>query len=197
MKTALFDVDTQLDFVCRAGALYAPGADALTSALARLTQYARIQRIPLLSTADAHSEDDPEFNQWPPHCVADTFGQQKLGVTLLDTRYVLTPVPSALDRAAASGSQQVIIEKQHVDCFTNPNLTNLLALIDADRYVVYGVVTDVCVFYAAHGLLQMGKSVEIVRDGICASTEAAGANALNRLTGAGATLTSVADVIRS
>lgn len=196
MKTAFFDVDTQLDFVCLAGALYTAGADALTSALAKLTKYAGTQRIPLLSTTDAHSEDDPEFNQWPPHCVAGTFGQQKLGVTLLDKRYVLTTVPGALDRAAASGSQQVIIEKQHVDCFTNPNLTDLLALIDADRYVVYGVVTDVCVFHAAHGLLQMGKSVEIVRDAICASTEAAGANALNRLTGAGATLASVADVIR-
>ena len=36
----------------------------------------------------------------------------------------------------------------------------------ADRYVVYGVVTEICVKLAAFGLLKTGKRVEIVTDAI-------------------------------
>jgi nicotinamidase/pyrazinamidase len=196
MKTAFFDVDTQLDFISRAGGLYVPGAEKLAPVLAGLTNHARMNDIPLLSTADAHTEDDAEFKLWPPHCVAGTFGQQKLGVTLLERRFVLSSVAGTLNRELASTAQQIIIEKQHVDAFTNPNLLDLLAFVDAGRYVLYGVVTDVCVFHAAQGLLRTGKRVEIVQDAICASTEAAGADALNQLVSAGAILTSRDDVLR-
>ena len=196
MKTAFFDVDTQLDFVSRAGALYVPGAEKLAPVLAALTNHAGTHGIPLLSTTDAHAEDDPEFKVWPPHCVAGTFGQQKLGSTLLERRFVLSSAAGTLNRELASTAQQIIIEKQHVDAFTNPNLPDLLALIDAGRYVLYGVVTDICVFHAAQGLLRIGKRVEIVQDAVCASAEAAGSDALNQLRSAGAILTSRDDVLR-
>jgi nicotinamidase/pyrazinamidase len=196
MKTAFFDVDTQLDFICRAGALYVPGAEELAPILAGLTNHARMNDIVLLSTADAHAEDDPEFKVWPPHCVAGTFGQQKLGGTLLERRFVLSSLAGTLNRELVSAAQQIVIKKQHVDAFTNPNLLDLLAFIDASRYVLYGVVTDVCVFHAANGLLRTGKRVEIVQDAICASTEAAGNDALNQLVSAGAILTTTDDVLR-
>ena len=61
MKTVFVDVDTQIDFLYPAGALYVPGAEALLPVLARLNQYAAAQSIPVLSTMDAHLEDDPEF----------------------------------------------------------------------------------------------------------------------------------------
>jgi nicotinamidase/pyrazinamidase len=196
MNPVFLDVDTQLDFVSAAGALYIPGADKLAPMLAALTRHAGTHHLRVLSTADAHTEDDLEFNSWPPHCVAGTFGQQKLASTLLDKQYVLSSEPGALDRTLASTAQQIIIEKQHVDAFTNPNLVELLTLIDADSYVLYGVVTDVCVSHAAHGLLRGGKRVEIVQDAICATTHAAGKDALDRLVNAGAILISGRDVLR-
>ena len=43
-------------------------------AVAALNRYAGAQGIPLISTVDAHTENDPEFQLWPPHCVAGTAG---------------------------------------------------------------------------------------------------------------------------
>jgi nicotinamidase/pyrazinamidase len=163
MKTVFFDVDTQLDFVYPAGSLYAPGAEEIVPALAKLTQFAKANQIQILSTADAHSEDDPEFEEWPPHCVVGTAGQQKCSATLA------LPQPGILcsrSRAAVPSGLQIIIEKQHTDCFTNPNLLPLLASLKAERYVVYGVVSEICVRQAALGLLQTGARVELVTDAI-------------------------------
>src|SRR5271165_5835142 len=69
MKTAFVDVDTQLDFLFPAGALYVPGAERIVPAVARLNRYAAECGIPVISTTDAHTETDPEFAVWPPHCI--------------------------------------------------------------------------------------------------------------------------------
>ncbi len=163
MKTVFFDVDTQNDFMLPAGALYVPGAEEILPAVARLNRYAAAHRIPLISSTDAHAENDPEFRQWPPHCVAGTFGQQKAPETLLEPRVV---IPTSPGNYSIAGARQFIVEKQALDVFTNPNLTWLLAELNPDRYVVYGVVTEYCVRCAAMGLLQTGKRVEIVTDAV-------------------------------
>ena len=61
---------------------------------------------------DAHAEDDPEFQTWPPHCVAGTLGQQKPAVTLLEKRIVIPNVPNTDFGAKFDGVQQVLLEKQ-------------------------------------------------------------------------------------
>ncbi len=148
MKTVFFDVDTQLDFLYPAGALYVPGAEEIVPALSMLTRFAARKKLQIISTADAHSENDPEFATWKPHCVVGTVGQRKAGATR--------------DESAT----QIIIEKQKLDAFSNPNLRPLLASLNADRYVLYGVVTELCVRCAAFGLLETGARVELVTDAI-------------------------------
>lgn len=163
MKTIFFDVDTQIDFLYPAGALYVPGAEDLLPALGKLTQFAKANHVQIISTADAHSENDVEFEFWKPHCVVGTAGQQRVAATLS------IPHPGILASATRSTvphSLQIIVEKQHTDCFTNPNLSPLLASLRADRYVVYGVVSEICVRAAAFGLLQTGARVELVNDAI-------------------------------
>ena len=159
MKTVFFDVDTQIDFLFPAGALYVPGAERILPAVAALNHRAPL----LISTMDAHAEDDAEFAVYPHHCVVGTTGQQKPACTLLEKRAVIP--------AAADGVRQFLVEKQKLDCFTNPNLLPLLDQLSADRYVVYGVVTEICVRHAAFGLLKTGKPVEIVTDAVCALNE--------------------------
>ena len=168
MKTVFFDVDTQLDFLYPAGALYVPGAERLIDALAGLTRYASSNGIQIISTADAHTEDDPEFATWKPHCVAGTFGQQKAGVTLLNQALILSTQTDGLNdiRQRVSDARQIVVEKQKLDAFTNPHLSELLDLLGADRYVLYGVVTELCVRSAALGLLDRGGRVELVLDAI-------------------------------
>ena len=74
MNTVFFDIDSQLDFLYPAGALYVPGAERIVPAIARLNRYAAAHGIPVVSTTDAHTEDDPEFQIWPHHCVAGNVG---------------------------------------------------------------------------------------------------------------------------
>lgn len=186
MKTVFFDVDTQIDFMFPAGALYAPGAANIVETVAKLNRYAAGNGIPVISDTDAHSENDPEFRDWPAHCVVGTVGQQKPASTLLERRIVI-PNHGVAERVDTV--QQIILEKVHLDCFTNPNLEWILEALNADRYVVYGVVTEVCVSFAAFGLLETGKQVEIVTDAVRALSDPAGNETLERFRREGGKLT--------
>ena len=123
MKTVFFDVDTLIDFVFPAGALYVPGAEKRLGAVAALTRYAASHGIPVISTADAHTENDPEFRSWPPHCVKGTLGQRKPEATLLERRVV---IPADAAQPVLGLAQQVILEKRTLDCFESPHLVPLL-----------------------------------------------------------------------
>ena len=163
MKTIFLDVDTQIDFLYPAGALYVPGAELLASTIASLNQFAAKKGIPVLSTVDAHTENDPEFRTWPPHCVAGTAGQQKPAVTLLEKRVV---VANSGTLAPVEDAQQILLEKQTVDCFTSIHMLPLLDRLGAERCVVYGVVTEICVKNAIFGLLKAGRKVELATDAV-------------------------------
>jgi nicotinamidase/pyrazinamidase len=185
MKTIFFDIDSQLDFLYPAGALYVPGAERIVPAIARLNRYAAAHGIPVVSTADAHAENDAEFQFWPPHCVAGTTGQHKADTTLLEKRVL---VPNRECGLALDGAQQIIVEKQHVDVFTARNLARIVEHFAAERFVVYGVVTEICVLFAARGLRKYGKPVTIVTDAIAALTADASALALAEIRASGGTL---------
>jgi nicotinamidase/pyrazinamidase len=184
MKTVFFDIDTQVDFMFPAGALYAPGAEKILGTVAKLNHHAARHRIPVVSTMDAHSENDPEFRDWPHHCVVGTMGQQKPASTLLENRVV---VPNS--RSSVALNDQILLEKQTFSALSNLNFALLLDLLAAERYVVYGVVTEVCVKMAAFGLLETGKRVEIVTDAICPLSEENGAKTLADFTAMGGHLT--------
>ncbi len=163
MKAIFWDVDTQLDFLYPAGALYVPGAERIVATVARLNHHAAANGMHVVSDVDAHSEDDPEFHHWPPHCVAGTAGQQKPQSTLLDHRAI---VPFKSGGFPIDKVQQLILEKPTLSCFADPNLPALLRALNADKYVLYGVVTEICVRHAALGLLDTGKRVELVTDAV-------------------------------
>ena len=191
MKTAFFDIDSQLDFLYPAGALYVPGAERILPAIARLNRHAAQHGIPVVSTTDAHTENDPEFKTWPHHCVAGTHGQRKAEATLLDRRVV---VPNRACELAPEGARQIVVEKQTVDVFAAPNLHRVVERLNADWYVVYGVVTEICVLYAVRGLLKTGKQVTVVTDAVETLRAEDSARALQEVCAAGARLARVADI---
>jgi nicotinamidase/pyrazinamidase len=198
MTTVFVDVDSQLDFLFPSGALYVPGAERILGAIARLNRYAAAQGMPVISTADAHAEDDPEFAQWPHHCVAGTTGQHKAESTLLERRVT---VPSGGQAKACpttgieiEGAQQIVVEKQTVDVFHAPNLTRVLDRLKADRYVLYGVVTEICILYAARGLLRRGQTVEVVADAVQALTPEGSRHAIEEIVAGGGRLASVEEI---
>ncbi len=175
MKTVFFDIDTQIDFVYPAGALYVPGAEHILPVVGELNRRAPL----LISTMDAHSEDDPEFRLFPHHCVLGTTGQNKPSITILNHQ------------------RQIFIEKQQLDCFSSPDLAPLLAQLNADRYLVYGVVTELCVRYAAFGLLKTGRPVEIVTDAVMALDEQKAREMFREFTAAGGRLTTSSAVLET
>jgi|YNPNPStandDraft_1061719.scaffolds.fasta_scaffold00517_25 nicotinamidase/pyrazinamidase len=194
MRTVFFDIDTQLDFLFPAGALYVPGAEALLPALARLRDYAAARGIPIVSSTDAHAEDDPEFLQWPPHCVAGTLGQQKPPETLLEPRRIVPVEPGDYP---LDGARQILVEKRALDVFSNPNLPRLLEALGAERCVLYGVVTEYCVRAAALGLLKTGRQVELVTDAVRSLEAEAERRTLREIEGAGGRLTTLDMVLAS
>jgi nicotinamidase/pyrazinamidase len=174
-KPMYLDVDTQNDFVLPAGALYAPGAERVIPVVAALNRFAMARGYGLVSTACLHSEDDLEFRQWPAHCVAGTVGQLKPAATLVG---------------------QLLFEKQFTDVFREARFVPLVQGMDASEFVVYGVVTEVCVRFAAEGLLAFGKPVTVVSDAIRALRESDGDAFLRRFRDAGGLVRSSAELQR-
>lgn len=192
MKTVFVDIDTQFDFLFPAGALYVPGAEKRFPQLRRLRQHAETHGITLLSTADAHLEDDEEFRTWPHHCIAGTFGQHRPAELLMRAPVIVPAVTTVA--AGIANAPQIIVEKRALSFFSNPNTEALLHSLEADRYVVYGVATEYCVGLGALDLLKTGKRVEIVTDAIEGIAAVDISAMLSRLQSGGAQLTTVADV---
>jgi len=160
---AFFDIDTQLDFMVPAGALYVPGAELILPKVAELNRYAAANGILVISTTCAHTEDAAEFKDWPPHCVSGTFGQLKPGITLLDKRVTIPNTPCEID---VTGAQQIIIEKNELNVFSNPNFLPLLDKLGITECDIYGVLLDYCVGLAAMGLLKTGRTVRLRKEAI-------------------------------
>jgi nicotinamidase/pyrazinamidase len=161
-----WDVDTQVDFIHPGGKLYVPGAEKIVPNLRRLTEFARQNRIPVVSSVDAHQPDDPEFQVYPPHCLAGTPGQEKIPETTLTVQKVIPNRPVEVP-ASLGEYEQLVIEKQALDVFTNPNVDALLHRLGRDAEVVlYGVVTEICISCAARGLLERSRNIAVVKDAV-------------------------------
>jgi nicotinamidase/pyrazinamidase len=186
------DVDTQRDFLEPDGALFIAGSGAIRPNLARLTRFALDRGIPILATACAHAEGDPEFAVFPPHCLVGSSGQGRVGETAVLGGPVFesgAPLPEPIP-------PHLTIPKQQYDVFSNPNAARLVAHYAQDdpTFVVYGVATDYCVKCAVEGLLARGRKVALVADAIRSVDPSVEADLLTRFARVGALLT-VTDVV--
>jgi len=188
-----WDVDTQADFMLPGGKLYVPGAEKLIPNLKRLTDAARQGRVFIIGDACTHTPDDPEFARFPPHCVRGTPGAEIIPETRAEKVLVVPNRADAAIPADLSKFQQVILEKQTLDVFDNPNTEKVLERVagftDADAEIfVFGVVTEYCVRLAAKGLLNRGRRVALVGDAIETLNAEDGRKTIEELTSLGARL---------
>ncbi len=182
-------VDTQVDFMLPGGKLYVPGAEKSIPNLRRLVDAARDGRVFLAGDADAHSMQDEEFKHWPPHCLRGTPGTQFLPETLAEKVVVIPNQPNVALPQDFRNYQQLILEKNTLDVFTNPNTEGVLARLGRNaEYVLFGVVTEYCVRLAAKGLLERGHRVSLVTDAIETLNPADGKRTLKELRHLGARL---------
>jgi nicotinamidase/pyrazinamidase len=164
-KLVFWDVDTQVDFMLPEGKLYVPGAETIIPTLAQLSHWAVKHRVLVVASADAHQPNDEEFSQYPPHCLAGTPGQRKIPETSLAPQFIISNRPGA-ELPNPELFQQVVLEKQEFDVFTNPSADAFLGRLGKPEIVLYGVVTEICVSSATRGLLDRGHRVTLVEDAI-------------------------------
>lgn len=169
----LWDVDTQVDFMLPGGRLYVPGAEETIPAMRRLVEAARAAGIVHVASADDHELTDPEIsgepdlvNTYPPHCLRGTRGAQKIPETEQVEPLPLgsLPFPPGLVPGLVEGRRELLLLKKSFDVFTNPNTEPLLATLDPDEIVVFGVATAVCNDAAIRGFLLRGRRVRFVED---------------------------------
>lgn len=187
----LWEVDPQADFMLPGGKLYVPGAEKLLPNIRRLTNAAREDRVFLVSHGCVHAVNDPEFTMFPPHCVRGTPGA-KFVPEALAAKFVTIPneSTSALPDDL-SQLQQIILEKQTLDVFESRHAVSLLERFGRNaEFMVFGVVTEYCVYLAAKGLLDRGRSVFLVQDAIETLKPEAGQRAITELQTRGAQLIS-------
>src|SRR5712692_10697644 len=139
----LWDVDTQIDFVHANGKLAVPGAEEAVPAMRRLVETAREAGIPHVASADDHEltdaeiSDEPDFETtYPPHCLRGTRGARKIDETDQEDPVPigLGPFPERFLRG-----REFLLHKKHFDVFTNPNTDALLAALDPQEVVLFGV----------------------------------------------------------
>lgn len=188
---AFVDIDTQYDFMMPQGTLYVPGAEEIVTNLARLIQHAQAQAIPVIASVDAHGQEDPEFKQFPPHCLRNTPGQAKIPATTIASAVVLPAQAQAFSLAHPT----LILEKTIFSIFGNENAAAVFQQLEADRYVVFGVATDYCVKAAVLGLLARGHKVAVVTDAIRGVDAQGTQQALIEMQQAGATMVETAEVL--
>lgn len=150
------------------GALYVPRAERMRPKLRRLFQFALKNNIQIISSVDAHSADDPEFSQFPPHCISGTEGQKKLEETLMHRPLFLENRHQ--DRNLMEDVRkysQIVIEKQAFDIFSNPVTEKILRVLPS-RAIVFGVATEYCVKFACLGLRRNNVHTVLVTDAVAA-----------------------------
>jgi len=194
----LWEVDVQADFVLPGGNLYVPGAEKLLPNIRRLTDAARAGKVFLVSHGDFHTPNDPEFKIFPPHCVKGTPGSNLVPEALTDKVVRVPNDPEAKIPEDLSQYQQIVLEKQTLDIFQSRHADELVNRLGSHpEFVVFGVVTEYCVNYAAKGLLDRGRRVAIVKDAIETLKPEEGQKTVAELTRLGARLTTTDDVLNS
>lgn len=191
MSYIFVDIDTQIDFLYPTGALTVPGAAQILPKLAALTAYATERKIPIISTADAHLEDDPEFRAYPAHCVKGCLGAARVPETLT-AKPVLCEYGQQID---ALPPGQLIIEKRTINVFDVPMAEGFFASLNPDAFVVYGVVTEICVQQAVLGLLRLNKAVMVVTDAIHSLEETKAHDAMGHWRASGCRMGTTAQIL--
>ena len=160
--TVFWDVDTQFDFMQPQGKLYVPGAETIIPKVSEVRRFALEHGYSMIADIDWHSPDNdeisdaPDFKQtFPPHCMAGEPGSERVGfLGKLPIEYVQIGRmrTEALRKLTTKGQFHIVIRKNSLDVFSNPNTDKLVELVAPKKVVVFGVALEFCVYCVVRGL---------------------------------------------
>ncbi len=152
-KTALIVVDMQNDFVKPEGALLVEAAEETVPRIRQLLTSARGAGLPIAYTQDTHFEGDPEWEIWPEHCRADSWGWEIIEE--------LKPLAGEL-----------VCQKNRYDGFYGTWLEHFLSRIwQVEHLVIVGTVSNICVAHTAASAGLRWFHIVVPANGISALTE--------------------------
>jgi nicotinamidase/pyrazinamidase len=186
MKNIFFvDVDTQRDLMQSEGGLYVPGAERLVAKLRRLFSFAKTHVVTIVSTINSRDADDPDFSKYPPHCIRGTEGHRKLDDTMLLHPLILENKPQNRNFPdLVRKHQQIIVEKQGFDVFSNAAFEKLLRVLPPHA-ILFGVPTEYSVRLAALGLRRHGIKTAVIQNAMLPLKAREGAKAESEMRRAG------------
>jgi len=133
-QSALIVVDMLNDFIDEQGALYCgQGARDIIPFVSERLKRHRQQNHLVVFLQDAHAENDLEFEKFPKHCVAGTWGGRIIEE--------LTPLPD-----------EHVLPKTRYSGFYGTDLEDILAKAGSQEVEVVGVCTSICVMDTVGGL---------------------------------------------
>ncbi len=164
--TLFWDVDTQFDFMEPEGKLYVPGAKSIIEKVSLTRRFALDSGYSILADIDWHSagnpeiSDTPDFEQtFPAHCMAGEGGAERVGylgeapIAYVDIERM--PI-EAIERLVGKEQFHIVIKKESLDVFENPNTAEILRLVAPKEVIVFGVALDFCVGCVLRGVLKAG-----------------------------------------
>ncbi len=160
---ALLIIDMLRDFIEAEGALSLgeSGRQIIPAVRERLDR-ARARGDLVIFVRDSHRPDDPEFDMFPPHCVAGTPGAKI--------------IPEL-----APSDEDVMIFKRRYSAFFATELDLVLREHGVDALDLCGVCTNICVLYTAASARNLAYAVTVHRDAVAAPVREAGEWALSEM----------------
>jgi nicotinamidase/pyrazinamidase len=142
---ALIVIDMLNDFVLPGAPLEVPAARNIVPAIKRKLGDARARGTPVIYVCDAHAQDDKEFKAWPPHGVRGSEGAKVIAD--------LEPQPGDL-----------IVEKTTYSAFYDTDLERILKDKGIKHLTLLGILTNICILYAAMEAVIRGFEVQVPKD---------------------------------
>ncbi len=152
-RSAVVVVDMQNDFVKPNGTLMVPAAMETVGNIQQLLTQARAADVAIAYTQDTHYKGDREWEIWPEHCRANSWGWQ-----IIDE---LAPQQGDL-----------VCPKSRYDGFYDTPLDHYLSRVwQVENVVIVGTVASICVLHTAASAGLRWFNVTVPADGTSALTE--------------------------
>ena len=139
MKELLVVIDMVNGFI-NTGALADKNIDKITPNIERCIENAKEKHIPIIAFRDCHTENDKEFDVFPPHCIEGTIESEL--------------IPSLKKYE----NDMVLINKNTTNGFETKKFQLIAKNYNVDRVIVVGCCTDICVQAFVESFLEFNKN---------------------------------------